>query len=111
MLRLSAPVVLFERRRQCRREVDAQVIGKQDDDEQHITELIGDRAVGILRCTWLVAESEVQLAPEFTVLLRQPRVPRQRRSVMYALFDPGVDESLDLGEGGWNPAGVGPRSD
>ncbi len=70
---MGPPFVFFQRRGQGRREVDAQVIGKQDDDEQHVTELISNRARGILRRAWLLAESEVQLTAELTDLLRQPR--------------------------------------
>src|SRR6202035_324225 len=93
--RLSSPLVLLECRSQRGRQIDAEVIGQQDDDEQHITELIGDRPVSILRCARLVAPAKIQLASELAHLLGQAGVLRQRRPVASALFDPRVDKCLD----------------
>src|SRR5438067_8102418 len=75
--RLRPPLVLFQGPRQRGGEVNAQVIGQQDDDEEHITELISGRAGRVLGRTWLVAELKVQLATELTDLLRQSRVLRK----------------------------------
>ena len=53
--------------------VDAQVVGKQDDDEQDVTELISDRAAFIFDRTRLVAEPKVELAAKLADLFGQPR--------------------------------------
>src|SRR2546421_454207 len=54
------PLLVFgQRRRQARGQVDAKVVGEQEDDEENVTELISERTVFVFRGPRLVAVTKV----------------------------------------------------
>src|SRR3989454_11514999 len=74
----SSALVLSQGVRQGGGQVDAEIIGKQNHDEQHITELISERTCGILLRARFVAEAKIQLTAELANFLGQSSVLRQR---------------------------------
>src|SRR5438270_5784885 len=94
--------VFIERGGEAAVEVDAQVVGEEDDDEEDITELIHNRTRLVLRRPSLVAELKVQLAAQLADFLGQAGILRQRRPVAAPLLDPGIDERLHAGKVRWD---------
>src|SRR5438270_1500900 len=94
--------VFVERCGEAAVEVDAQVVGEEDDDEEDITELIHNRTRLVLRRPSLVAELKVQLAAQLADFLGQAGILRQRRPVAAPLLDPGIDERLHAGKVRWD---------
>src|SRR5438270_2688501 len=86
--------VFVERCGEAAVQVDAEVVGQEDDDEEDVTELIHNRTRLVLRGPSLVAESKVQFAAELADFLDQAGILRQWRPVAAPLLDPGVDERL-----------------
>jgi hypothetical protein len=100
LLRLSL-LVLGQGRRQGGGQVNAQVVGEQQDDEEDVTELISNGTGLILGRPGFVAISKVQLATELTDFFRQACVLGKGRPVATSAANPFVDGALDAAQIVW----------